>query len=368
MGLRPPTPAVLVTVSSPHITASSTMAYTISAGSATLASSYLCASPGCGVFTLVTVSSTSGRSTSGPNGTDERQNFANWYSYYRTRILMMKSAAGLVFKNIDNGYRVGFTTISYTGVDSTNPDFLQIADFDSPQKTSWYSKFYAITPTGSTPLRVALAKAGRIYAGQLLTGANDPVQYSCQQNFTILSTDGYWNDSTNPTQINGTTAIGEQDGPEVRPMYDGAGVSYGMSTSQIQESQTQKTKDTTAIQKRTTQIQSSSSTLQKQTSQLQQDIGALQSQTSQLQTADQHAAKPDLAIGETDQLAAKPDLAIADADQHAANADLAVADTDQFVAVADFTVADADQLAAIADFAIAGIHQPFAIEHQQLAE
>ncbi len=35
--------------------------------------------------------------TSGPSSSDERQNFANWFSYYRTRILMMKSGAGRAF-------------------------------------------------------------------------------------------------------------------------------------------------------------------------------------------------------------------------------------------------------------------------------
>lgn len=40
-------------------------------------------------------------------------------------------------------------------------------------------------------MRSALAKAGNIYAGSV--SGNDPVQYSCQQNFTIMATDGYWN-------------------------------------------------------------------------------------------------------------------------------------------------------------------------------
>ena len=38
-------------------------------------------------YTLVTVSA-----TSGPGATDERQNFANWYTYYRNRINTMKTA------------------------------------------------------------------------------------------------------------------------------------------------------------------------------------------------------------------------------------------------------------------------------------
>ncbi|MDD5242203.1 MAG: PilC/PilY family type IV pilus protein [Sulfuricella sp.] len=161
-----------------------------------------------------------------PSTSTEAQNFANWYSYYRTRILSMKTAAGKAFKTIDSNYRIGFTTHSYTGVDSTNSEFLKIADFNyvgdgTGQKETWYSKLYSTSTNGGTPLRAALSKVGRIYAGKLLTGANDPVQYSCQQNFSILATDGYWNGDAG-YQIDGTTAVGNQDGgTTARPMLDG---------------------------------------------------------------------------------------------------------------------------------------------------
>jgi type IV pilus assembly protein PilY1 len=159
-------------------------------------------------------------------GAAEQANFANWYSYYRTRILMMKTAAGLAFKDIGDAYRIGFTTISYTGVDSTNAGFMKIADFNATNKATWYSKLYGASANGSTPLRGALSKVGRMYAGQLLTGANDPIQYSCQQNFTLISTDGYWNtpaESTSygPFKIDNATPVGNQDATEDRPMFDG---------------------------------------------------------------------------------------------------------------------------------------------------
>lgn len=165
-------------------------------------------------------------SASGPGSSDERQNFANWYSYYRTRILLMKSAAGRAFSAIGDNYRVGFSTINYTGTDSTSSKFLKIADFNPTQKSSFYSKLYGVVPGGGTPLRASLAKAGQIYAGKLLTGSDDPVQYSCQQNFTILSTDGYWDSSQEtggygPNQIDGTTPVGNQDNTLDRPMFDG---------------------------------------------------------------------------------------------------------------------------------------------------
>ena len=169
--------------------------------------------PGSTVFTKVTVGA-----TSGPGATDERQNFANWYSYYRTRMLTMKSAVGTAFGRLDDRYRVGFTSISYTGTDTTNTKFQNILDFDAAQKTSWFSKLYGATPGGSTPLRTSLTKVGRIYANKL--GAADPVQYSCQQNFAFLSTDGFWNTGEG-SDVDGAP-VGNQDGPGTeRPFFDG---------------------------------------------------------------------------------------------------------------------------------------------------
>lgn len=165
-------------------------------------------------------------SSSGPESSDERSNFANWYSYYRTRILAMKTAVGRAFHNIGDQFRVGFSTIGYSGVSSDDAGFLKISDFDSMHRELFYKKFYAIDPLSSTPLRAALSKAGRLYAGKLLTGADDPVRFSCQQNFTILSTDGYWNTSWEsgsygPKKIDGATDVGNQDHDLPRPMYDG---------------------------------------------------------------------------------------------------------------------------------------------------
>lgn len=165
-------------------------------------------------------------SRSGPGGSDERQNFANWFSYHRTRMLTMKTAIGHAFASLDEHYRVGFSTISYSGTDTQHPGFLKIADFNAAHRQQFYSKIYATLPLSSTPLRAALAKAGRLYAGQLLKGADDPVQYACQQHFTILSTDGYWNTaaespSYGPVRIDGRTPIGDIDHALPRPQQDG---------------------------------------------------------------------------------------------------------------------------------------------------
>lgn len=157
---------------------------------------------------------------------EEMTNFANWWAYYRMRIQMAKSAVSLAFSVLDSSKRVGYMSIN----NNTGSDFLDVSDFTSGstgQKQQWYAKFMAATPNKSTPLRVALSTAGRYYAGKLTKvngqNATDPMQYACQRNYTIVSTDGYWNESSNPVQIDGTTAIGDQDGPSTvsRPQYDG---------------------------------------------------------------------------------------------------------------------------------------------------
>jgi type IV pilus assembly protein PilY1 len=138
-------------------------------------------------------------------------NFANWFAYYHTRMQTMKSSAGRVFATMDDRYRIGFVTINA----SNSTEYLKIDKFDVTHKANWYTKFYAQTPGPTTPLRQALSRVGRHYAG-MTNGINDfmpddPIQYSCQQNFALLTTDGYWN-SSGGVKVNGTTTMDNQDG------------------------------------------------------------------------------------------------------------------------------------------------------------
>lgn len=169
--------------------------------------------------------SSSGKFTKVTVGAAERQNFANWYSYYRIRILTAKTAVGRALAGLSepSNYRIGFTTHSYTDTDTSNNSFQKVDDFCAAapgcsQRTSLFDKLYKASASGGTPLRAALSKVGRIYAGKL---GDDPVQYSCQQNFSILTTDGFWN-GDDGYRIDGTIAIGNQDGQAAKPMWDGA--------------------------------------------------------------------------------------------------------------------------------------------------
>lgn len=167
----------------------------------------------------------------------QQVNYANWYSYYRTRLLTMKAAVGRVMARIDGTrFRIGYSAISSNTL-ATSAKFLPIGDFDvGTQKADFYQRLYAETASSSTPLRPALEKIGKYYAKKTLTGAAlpvgvaDPLQYACQKNYAILTTDGYWNTgnegdlrpSYSPTRLDGTTAIGNVDaGAGVpRPLRD----------------------------------------------------------------------------------------------------------------------------------------------------
>ena len=183
--------------------------------------------PGGGLWTRKLVGSNSGIS---PN-VDERQNFAIWYTYYRTRMAMTKSSVGLAFAPLTNRFRVGFVTAN-PGTPVAPDKYLAIADFTTDNKAAWYDKVNSQVPSGSSPMREGLARVGRHYAN-MHDGINkgmdgDPVQYGCQKNFTLMTTDGYWNtaaETAGPVQLDGKTLVGQQDGSYTG---DGGNTPYGV--------------------------------------------------------------------------------------------------------------------------------------------
>lgn len=153
---------------------------------------------------------------------EEMTNVANWFAYYRTRMQLMKSAAGRSFDILDGNYRVGLITI-----DSDPGKYLPIQDFNigtNAQKQKWFEKLYSQVPDGGTPLRESLATVGRIYAGQHpISGftSDDPMQYSCQQNYTLLTTDGYWNGNPGLDITGSATVLNRDNGITVpRPLRE----------------------------------------------------------------------------------------------------------------------------------------------------
>ncbi|NOT14313.1 MAG: PQQ-binding-like beta-propeller repeat protein [Methylotenera sp.] len=157
---------------------------------------------------------------------EEMTNIANWFTYYRTRMMLMKTAAARTFETLNENYRVGLITVEGY---NTAGNYLPIKDFvtgTNLHKQKWFETLYSRTASGGTSLRDVLSTVGRIYAGKKpITGftavTDDPVQYSCQQNFTLLTTDGYWNGPAGK-KIDGASLVGNQDAaPTPLPKREG---------------------------------------------------------------------------------------------------------------------------------------------------
>ena len=124
---------------------------------------------------------------------EEMTNFANWYGYYKTRNQMMKTSVGQAFGPINDKYNVGLVALSVAAAEGAmNPP----KAFAGEDRTKWYADLYGMNTSGATPVRQALHAIGKMYANQApyeVEGDARVVKFACQQNFTFITTDGYWN-------------------------------------------------------------------------------------------------------------------------------------------------------------------------------
>ncbi len=138
---------------------------------------------------------------------EEIQNFANWYTYYRSRILTARAGIGRAFALQGNNVRVGFGAINKdsTTVDgvSTSTIILGVRQFTGTDRNNFFDRLYNWPiPTSGTPLRQALDDTGKYYMRtdsrgpwSSTPGVSGGTDYTCRQSYTILMTDGYWNGS-----------------------------------------------------------------------------------------------------------------------------------------------------------------------------
>ncbi|MCZ4306610.1 PilC/PilY family type IV pilus protein [Zoogloeaceae bacterium G21618-S1] len=144
-------------------------------------------------------------------GSSEETNFANWYSYYRDRMSAAKAGVSRAFAQQGTGLRIGYGRINRSSINvdglSTSTIERGVRDFSDKDtfgnvtnnRKQFFDWLFAQQPTGSTPLRRALDAAGDYYewqdsrgAASTTPGVSGGKDLSCRQNFTILTTDGYW--------------------------------------------------------------------------------------------------------------------------------------------------------------------------------
>ncbi len=124
---------------------------------------------------------------------EEIQNFANWYTYHRKRNYVAKKAIGAV-ANENSSARMGLQL--YNNALTTAPFIMS----DPVQKSDYLQTLYGLNircDWGScpgTPARRALEDLGDLFvsntASPILPEADGG---ACQQNFSVVVTDGYWN-------------------------------------------------------------------------------------------------------------------------------------------------------------------------------
>lgn len=192
------------------------------------------------------------------NGDDERQNFANWYSFYRTRNLLTVAAAAAAFQDPTlSGTRIAWQSLnSCNNSFTSNPatcrgwdtgvaaQIRRMRAFDDTHRANMYNWLFRLPANGGTPLRAAMQRAGDYYRSSVASNAlntpyafrpnpvdgektGDRVELSCRPNFHILMTDGIWNEGD--ANFCAGTNCGNKDGTSMT-LPDGT--SYSDSSAQ----------------------------------------------------------------------------------------------------------------------------------------
>lgn len=183
--------------------------------------------------------------TSGPNGTDERQNFANWYSFYRSRALAAQTSTNLALADASENIRVGWQALGTNdscvlvtanancrGISNSSPAAYdnRLRPFTGAHRAAFFTWLGDVYYNQSTPLLQAVARVGELlktsgtespYAYQ--PGTVESPVYGCRASYSLVVTDGIWNAAFASSNADGTAKTlpdGQQYSPRP-PFQDG---------------------------------------------------------------------------------------------------------------------------------------------------
>jgi type IV pilus assembly protein PilY1 len=143
---------------------------------------------------------------------EARQNYVNWYSYYRTRNMAMKSSVLSAFSPSivpDGRFRLAWQGLLVTcsnGFPANNacPRPNTMASFEGTHRDNFVSWVRSVPAANTTPLRAAYRRVGEYLR---TTGVNSPWAatpgtsvnpiLSCRRSYHVMFTDGQWNDGDN---------------------------------------------------------------------------------------------------------------------------------------------------------------------------
>jgi type IV pilus assembly protein PilY1 len=155
-------------------------------------------------------------------------NFANWFSYHRSREHVAKAAYGEVIAGA-TAVRMGLATLHNHNNVKTEIRSMN-ADPASGNKKTLLSALYSINSADGTPLRNALHNAGKYLdcdsSNNLFSSSCPRLSAAeggaCQQNFALLMTDGFYN--------GGSPSLGNRDGDNSSD-WDGGTYADGYSNT-----------------------------------------------------------------------------------------------------------------------------------------
>ncbi len=170
----------------------------------------------------------------------QQTNYANWYSYYRKREYVVKRAASELITASKN--RVGMSSLHNnqsigTQIEDIDDISLPVNPTAQANKAVLLNNLVRGRASGGTPLRLGLENVGKYYDGVSQTAlfggppthstsetasALSPILNAvnggeCQQNFTILLSDGFWNGAVPSV---GNTDIDSAGSPYDGPPYE----------------------------------------------------------------------------------------------------------------------------------------------------
>jgi type IV pilus assembly protein PilY1 len=146
---------------------------------------------------------------------EEKLNYLHWFTYHIDRLGAAKVGVGTAFSKQPDTFRLSWMTIQNAAPVNV------IADYGLPAtRNAFYTWLNGQTATASTPLKTSLDNVGKYYQTTANTGpwGNKPwdatstegssAQLSCRRSYSILTTDGLWNDTSNPASVNGINTDG----------------------------------------------------------------------------------------------------------------------------------------------------------------
>ncbi len=149
-----------------------------------------------------------------------QQNFANWFTYHRSREFVVKYAMSKSLQNV-TGVRAGYGTIH-----GNNGVGIRVASMNIDpavgNKRALFDDLFETFSTNGTPLRRNLRNVGRYFECAAnnffnVSGSDCPILPAaefgmCQKNFTIMLTDGFYNGGDPGVGNTDTDGAGSYDG------------------------------------------------------------------------------------------------------------------------------------------------------------